>query len=347
MSETAVPVDPTPALAICIPARNEARRLPRLFEALDRLLVPPNAQVAVCLLLDSCTDGSPAIAADYAARGRHPVHIAASERATANAGISRHAAMSLGMAVLGPAGGVLLTTDADSWPRSDWLGATLNALAAADLVAGNVLRSDGQQDQAQDRIERYYGRLHVLRRRVDPVAWEAEAMHHHASGANMAMRTETYGAIGGFAPLVHGEDARLIDDAARAGFRVRRDAASVVHTSARRQGRAQGGLATALHLLDRIGLDGVRVTHPVDQLWQYRQHALARSAFATAEWSPLAAAIGLSTAHLHGVARDCPNAEAFAMRVVPEAPGGMRQIPFTVAEAALAMLAAAPPAQAA
>lgn len=347
MSSLAVPVDPPPVLAICVPARNEAKRLPRLFDALDRLLVPAGTQVMICLFLDSCSDGSAGVTADYAAHSRHPVHIATHDGGSANAGMSRHAAMSLGMAVLGPAGGILLTTDADSWPRADWLGATVNGLASADLVAGNVLRSDGPQDQAQDRIESYYAHLHLLRRRVDPVAWEAEAMHHHASGANMAMRAEVYAALGGFPPLISGEDAQLADDAARAGFRVRRDAASVVHTSARRQGRARGGLATALHLLDRIGLDGVRVTHPVDQLWQYRQHALARRAFGTAEWSPLAAAIGLSTDHLRGVARDCPNGEAFAMRAVPEAPGGMRQIPFEVAEAALAMLTAAPPAQAA
>ena len=340
MSNPGVSADAAPAFAICVPARNEATRLPRLFDALERLALPSRAAVTICLLLDSCTDDSAAITATFAARARFPIHVAARSGAVANAGIARHAAMMLGIAALGDPNGILLSTDADSWPRVDWLDATMTALDAADLVAGDVRRGGAQRDHAQDRIEVYYAGLHALRRRVDPVAWETSATHHHASGANMAMRVATYSAMGGFAPLPNGEDARLLDDAARAGFRVRRDAASVVHTSARRQGRALGGLAAALHALDRTGLAGVRVTHPVDQLWQYRHQALARRVFTTGDLTGLAATVGLGVDHLHGVARDCPNAEAFAMRVVPEAPGGMRQVPLTVAESALAALAA-------
>ena len=54
----------------------------------------------------------------------------------------------------------------------------------------------------------------------------------------------------------------------------------------------------------------------------------------------LSNAIGLTMDHLLGVARDCPNAEAFAMRVVPTPPGGMRQAPLAIAEAALDVLCA-------
>ena len=45
--------------------------------------------------------------------------------------------------------------------------------------------------------------------------------------------------------------------------------------------------------------------------------------------------IGLDADHILGVARDCPNAEAFAMRVVPAAP--LQQlVPLIEAEQALA-----------
>lgn len=336
------------AVAICVPVRNEAARLPRFLDGLDRLAVPPATDVAVCLLLDSCTDGSADIVADYAYRAAFPVHVATACRPDANAGIARHGAMTLGAAVLGNANGILMTTDADSCPQDDWLRITLAALAGADVVAGNVIRRGARRDAAQDRIERYYADLYALRRRVDPVDWEPPVAHPHTSAANIAIRLSTYAALGGFAPVASGEDARLIDDAARAGFRVRREAASVVHTSTRRQGRAEGGLASALDWLDRAGLDPVRVTHPVDQLWQYRHHAAARSAFRRRDFSALAAAIWLSVDHVIGVARDCPNAEAFAMRVVPVAPQGMRQVSLPVAEAALAALvAAADPARAA
>ncbi len=327
-------------MAICVPVRNEAARLPRFFAAIEHLLVGKGTDVTLCLLLDSCTDGSADIAATYASRARHPVKVASSWRSDANAGVARHGAMMLGMSVSNGADDILLTTDADSCPQPDWLQITLAALDASDIVAGNVVRRGRQHDVAQDRIDDYYARLYALRRRVDPVDWEPPVAHHHASGANMALRVGSYTALGGFAPLASGEDARLVDDAARAGFRVRREAASIVHTSTRRQGRAQGGLATTLDLLDRTGLDDVRVTQPVDQLWQYRHHAMARRAFRMRDFPALAAAIRLSTDHVLGVARDCPNAEAFAMRIVPVAPQGMRQVALPAAECALAKLVA-------
>ncbi|MEH3039115.1 MAG: glycosyltransferase [Sphingomonas paucimobilis] len=327
-------------MAICVPARNEAARLPRFFEALERLVAPRDTDVTICLLLDSCTDGSADLAAAYATRARYPVKVANSWRSDANAGVARHGAMMLGMAVLARADDILVTTDADSCPQFDWLQITLAAFDTADVVAGNVVRRGRRHDHAQDRIDDYYARLYALRRRVDPVDWEPPVAHHHASGANMALRVGSYAALGGFAPLTSGEDARLVDDAARAGLRVRREAASVVHTSTRRRGRAQGGLATTLDLLDRTGLDEVRVTHPVDQIWQYRHHAIARRAFRMRNFRALAAAIRLSTDHVLGVARDCPNAEAFAMRIVPVAPQGMRQVPLSVAACALAQIVA-------
>ena len=325
-------------IAICIPARDESDRLPRLFDAIERLVVPPGASIALCLLLDGCIDGSATVCGDYARRSRHSVHIATVERRDANAGIARHRAMRLGASVLGAQGGVLLTTDAHTWPRNDWLLATMAALQEADLIVGNVVCGGGHGEDGADRVELYYARLFALRRHADPVPWEATHFHHHASGANMAMRADIYAALGGFPPLASGEDARLVDDAARAGFRVRHDAASVVHSSARRDGRARDGLAANLRDRDRNGLDNIRVAHPVDQAWQYRAHALARIAFETGDMTNVSSAIGLTLDHLLGVARDCPNAEAFAMRVVPVPPGGMRQVPLAVAETALAAL---------
>ncbi|WP_341209318.1 glycosyltransferase [uncultured Sphingomonas sp.] len=327
-------------VAICVPARDEAARVPRLFEGLDRLAIPGDRSVHVCLLLDGCTDQSAAIVAAYARGAAHRVHVAEAPRSVPNAGVARHRAMMLGVAALGPEGGVLLSTDADGWPATDWLHATLAALRHAELVAGDIVRNGPRADERQDRIEAYYARLHALRRLADPVPWEAASTHHHASGANVALHSTTYAALGGFAPLASGEDARLIDDAGRAGHRVRRDAASIVHTSARRNGRARGGLATALRALDRDGLASVRVAHPLDQLWQYERHALARRAFAAGDLASFTPAIGLSADHLLGVARDCPNGEAFAMRVVPVGPQGMRQVPLPLAERTLAALLA-------
>lgn len=327
------------AIAICIPARDEAERLPRLFDALERLIVPADASVFVSLLLDGCEDTSAALAAIYRARSRHRVSVTSVDRETSNAGRARDRAMRCGIDAAGR-DAILLTTDADSVPAHDWLIAMVAGLDHADLVTGDVVRTGHGAMPEQDRIEEYYARLFTLRRQVDPVPWEAPQTHHHASGANMALRATTYLAMGGFAQVERGEDARLVDDAARAGLRVRRDAASVVQTSDRRIGRARGGLATVLREIDRRGLDGVSVAHPADQLWQYRMQGLARASFAVTAFEPLAARLGLTHDHVIGVARDCPNAEAFAMRVVPVPPGGMRHVPFVTAEATLGVLTA-------
>lgn len=335
------PNDDAPAqIVICIPARDEARELPRLFAALEALAPATIVPVQVCLMLDGCTDASAALATAYRARSRHPVHIQEDADPTPSAGRARGRAMAMGLAVAAGRGALLLTTDADSRPAPDWLVAMAAGLAKADVVAGRIVRSGEQPNLLQDRLERYYDALLALRRRLDPVPWEADVTHHHVGGANLGIGADAYRALGGFLPLTHGEDARLVDDAARAGLRVRRDAACVVRTSDRRQGRAPHGLAQALRHLDGAAATAIRVTHPADAAWQYRMQALARDAFGADRLDRVAAAVGLTHDHVRGVARDCPNAEAFAMRIVPAAPGGMRQVGLPAAEAALALLAA-------
>lgn len=325
-------------LAICVPVRNEEDELPGLFAALERLKVDPGIVVHICLLLDACTDRSVALAAVYRGSSQHAVHIDQVATPTGRAGHARQLACALGLLVGRGAADLLLTTDADSRPEPNWLRAMTAALDLADVVAGRIVRGGVRPSPAQDRVEAYYDALYALRRRLDPVTWEAEATHHHAGGANLGFRGDAYRTLGGFAPVASGEDARIVDEAERAGLRVRRDAACLVLTSDRRLGRARHGLASALRQLDRDDVAAVTVTHPVDAAWQYRHQARARFAYRQDRLALLVPQIGLTLDHLRGVARDCPNAEAFAMRVVPTAPGGMRHIGLAEAEIELARL---------
>lgn len=322
-------------VAICVPARNEADTLPQLFAATERLDRRGTA-TTLCLVLDSCDDRSTAVVRDYAARASLPVWVEHATNPEPNAGLARHRAMLLGERALKGAG-LLLTTDADSVPATDWLQAMVSALGHADVVAGKVVRTVTQPNPMQDRLERYYEALYAARRSIDPVAWEALAPHHQTSGANLGIAVRHYRMLGGFQPIPAGEDAQLVDDAARAGLRVRRDGASMVYTSDRRTGRVIHGFAGGLRALDGDE-DAIEVAHPDDAMWQYRGHALARRAYDDGEVAILADAIGLTPDHLVGVLRDSPNAEAFAMRVVPVPPGGMRRVTLTVAEAQLARL---------
>jgi len=256
-----------------------------------------------------------------------------------NAGRARHRAMTMGLDALAGDDGILLTTDADSMPMPSWLEAMVAALDHADVVIGKVIRTGRHPHALQDRIERYYDALHALRRRLDPVPWEAPLTHHQTTGANMGIRASAYQLLGGFSPVASGEDARLVDEASRAGLSVRRDAAGIVHTSDRREGRATGGMAHILNTLEARDVGAVMVAHPQDAAWQYRMHALVRAAYLENRLERVGVALGLTRDHAVGVARDCPNAEAFAMRIVPEPPRGMRMVSLAVAEDEIARLA--------
>ncbi len=230
--------------------------------------------------------------------------------------------MAMGRDVVGDgADAILLSTDADSYPRSDWVQTSRRALARSDVAAGRIIRMDADRDPTQCRIEAYFDRLHAVRRSIDPVAWDPSPGCHFGGGANLAFRADVYRSLGGFKEVPAGEDAGLLDDAARAGFRVRRDPSMVVWTSSRRVGRAEGGLATMLGASARGVVPAV--ADPTAALWQYEHHAAARRAFADRHDAAARAAfgrkIGLSGDHVLGVARECINAEAFAMRIVPAA----------------------------
>lgn len=325
---------------MCVPVRNEAALLPRLLAALARQTRTDG--FALCLLLDGCTDDSAAVVAARADALPYRVIVReAAGSAAPNAGKARAAAMALGLATVGDAG-ILLSTDADSVPAPDWVANSRAALSIADVAAGLIVRSGGVASPAQDRIEAYYDGLARLRRKLDPVPWDASEPHHYTSAASLACSAATYRMLGGFEPVAAGEDARLVDQAYRLGLRVRRDPAIRVETSTRRDGRARGGLADHLRDLDRDGGGGARMAHPDDVAWRYRRHAIARLAWpALAAAAPaLAETLCCPVDHIVAVAATVDNAEAFAMRVVRDVPGGERLVDLATAEAALARLQA-------
>lgn len=325
-------------VAVCVPVRDEADLLPGFLDAMA--LQRTQARLVLCILFDACSDSSERIVAERT--DGMPFAVVTGRAAAGDgpeAGRARRGAMALGEAAVTGAA-ALLTTDADSLPAPDWVAANLRALAVADLVAGRITRDGTHADPAQDRLEAYYDRLFALRRLLDPVPWEAADTHHCTGGASLAFRAAAYAALGGFRPRRAGEDAAIVDDAHRAGLRVRRDAAVRVETSARRIGRAVGGLADHLRTLaGDASAATIRVSHPDDAAWQYRGHAAARRSFAQladgAPADPLARRIGVPAGGIVEVVRASPNAEAFAMRLVPGNPAGERLVVLADAERAL------------
>jgi len=322
------------AAVVCVPVRNEAALLPRFLDALA-------AQRGVggftlCVLFDACSDESVAIVAARAATLPFEIVTAEAQAGLPNAGLARRRAMELGLSVLAKEDAMIVSTDADSVPADDWLAANRAALRVADVVAGRIVRAGGDPNPVQDRVEAYYDALFALRRAIDPVPWEAPQTHHYTSGASLAFRGRAYRLLGGFEPLPAAEDARLVDAAHRAGLRVRRDAAIRVETSARREGRATGGLADHLRRLD-TGEAEATMAHPAAMVWRYHRQAAARAVWPDPSgYAALAKTLGCDRAEIARVAAGAANAEAFAMQIVPGIPGGERIVSLDEAEIALA-----------
>lgn len=320
-----------PVVAIGIPVRNEVERLPRLLHALSRQ--HDKLPITLCLFFDNCSDGSMELTARLAPRLPFPLVSECDEGdPSPNAGKARRRAMALALK-MAPSGFVL-TTDADSVPDPDWIGASVDALMHADIVAGRITRAASLAQDLQQRVSSYFDRLHQLRRRLDPVPWEDALTHHWTSGASLGFRAPVYAALGGFPGVPNGEDAALVDTAMRAGYRVRRDARVVVHTSSRRQGRALLGLAAALTHFDAHA-QVPDVVHPVDEAWRFGMQAEARASFERGDLMPLARALRLDEADVLRTALDAVNSEAFAAKIVGTPPSGMRLVSLAHAEAVL------------
>lgn len=328
-------------VAVCVPVRDEARRLPALVGA---LAAQANAgDFRLCLVFDgdepllrtrvarmARADGL-ALVCRSIARGRTP-----------NAGRARRAALALGLeAVAGRSDALLLTTDADSVPASDWIAASRAALAEVDVVAGYVRRDNRPALPVRDRLEAYLERLYDLERELDPITYEPPRSHPGIGGASLGFRADVYCALGGFSERPYEEDLEIVAAARRAGYRLRRDRAVRVTTSSRLFGRARCGLADDLRG-QRAAHDLPRVEHPVEAVARYRRSAAARRAFlagaSDAELTELAATLELTHDELRRAALAAPSADAFALAVVPPA-ATPRDVDLATAEIELARLA--------
>jgi glycosyltransferase involved in cell wall biosynthesis len=263
VSKTVILSPSAPLAVVAIPAKNEAKRIGACLAALqdqrdlDGRRLPPSAFKMVVLAND-CSDNT-ANAARAMADPRVKVVELRLPSQHANAGGARRAAMEAAMALL-PDGrpGLVCTTDADSRPRPDWLAQILKSIqAGAQAVAGAV---DFEPEEAQTlrfsalrRLEGRYAALQAeVMARVDPETHNPWPNHIWAWGANLAVTADAYRRVGGLPPAPLAEDRAFIDALRRHDVPVRHCLEARVWTSARRQGRAPGGLASLVddHVAD-------------------------------------------------------------------------------------------------
>lgn len=306
-----------PPIAICIPVRDERRNMAGLIAALagQRNAGAP----VVAMVFDGCHDGSDLVAA--AAAASHGVVLRAESLprcASPDAGRARGAALALGRRIVG-AQGMLLTTDADTRPASDWVARSVEVLRGADLVCGRIERQRHAADVWRVPIEAYLDRLHAVHRAIDPVAGDATPSHWQQGGASLGMTAATWDRLSDETLPATGEDRALVRAARLAGLGVRQDPAVRVRTSSRLKGRAVGGLADALRHGRAEAASGNEpmMEHPDDVIARVHRSAVARAAFPPTDVAGLAAQLGIPAAEVSAAALAATSADAFATALPP------------------------------
>lgn len=241
----------TRPVAVCVPARNEAQRLPALLAALADQSVSFPVNVALCI--NNSTDGSEqeVAAAVGRARGRLRVRISRQEFPPdlAHAGSARRAAMNLAADWLGDQHALLVSTDADCRPPPHWLAENLATAKPMCIVGGRIELDEAEAEHwpslfmMRRRFDDYWHRVREIEDEVDPLPWDLPPRHGDHTGASLALTVGLYRAAGGVPLVPSGEDRALVAAAMAAGGRLVHPPEVWTRASARPDGRASGGMA--------------------------------------------------------------------------------------------------------
>ena len=321
------------ACVVCVPARDEAERLPRLLTTLaGQDGVSPEARLRVVVLANNCTDGTAdAVRALRESGAIDRLDLRVMEEtlsgAQAHVGTARRMALDAGAGWLEAddrPDGVLLTTDADARLPPGWITANLRALRAADVVGGRLVIDD---DAGTDPklaalhagIERYWAGVRRLEDLLDPPPHDPAPRHGDHTGASLALPAALYRAVGGLPPLPCGEDNALVGRLREHGARLRHCPDVRVTVSARRQGRVSGGMASEMLRRARVLAGEADYLLPEAAHWQalILRRAALRRAFPLGAHARAAACLrlGLGAEDLAAVLeRGCPNDIAFVER---------------------------------
>lgn len=217
--------DPT-GIWVVVPAHDEEDLIGACLASIEVAAARVTVPVVTTVVLDACTDHT----AD-----RIPSGVRSVEVLHRNAGAARWSGL-LG-APVGP-GIWYATTDADSLVPPSWFeGILASARAGHDVVAGTIVVDDWEHRDP---------RLRPLH----DAGYRQEAGHRHIHGANLALASTVYQAVGGFRALPEHEDVDLVTRCGEAGYRIDWSGQPPVITSARRTNRAPGGFAGFLNRLE-------------------------------------------------------------------------------------------------
>ncbi len=237
--------------AVCIPARNEEQAIGATLDALGAAMADYRGTGCVVLAINDTADRTASIAHGWAQARGIPTLIARFDLPIAErtAPRTRRIAMDLGQRLV--PGGTLLTTDADTLVERGWIARNLAELSCgADLVCGQIALDPDELAVLPRRVHRI-GAAEAEFFALTEELWHrwtgsAEPLHIRASGASLALRAETYGAVGGLPTPPFAEDKALCTLVRGHGYTaIALDMPDTV-SSARLWGRAANGCGHAL-----------------------------------------------------------------------------------------------------
>lgn len=264
---------------MCVPARDEVDRLPRLLQALAEQDF--SGALPVLIALNNTTDGSREVVERMARELHSSLTIRLDEQTfsseDAHAGSARRRAMDVGVELLGGDGqAVLITTDADARPPVDWVRRNLDSFdQGADLVGGALVLDDEEPvspyvQSRWDALAAYWRAVRAIEDEIDPVAWDPPPRHGDHTGGSLAITIEAYRAAGGVPQIPVGEDAGLVMNARAVGFRLSHPASVWTRVSSRTDARVVGGMATKMRALAGGAPDAMAA--PSLEQWRERAH---------------------------------------------------------------------------
>lgn len=222
-------------IGIVIPAHNEAMTITKCLASVQTAIeqLPSTITATVIVVLDSCRDDTLALVESMRVKSAGVNYLCCDYQCVGQVrdlGI-RHAIAS--------GATWLACTDADSVVTPDWLIQQIAHTKAqpTDMICG-VVSVDS------------WAHLTPQTRKDYMAHYQDKMGHRHIHGANLSFSTESYLAVGGFAPLGCHEDVDLVKRFESKGYAITWSNRVRVITSSRLQARATEGFAAFLANLE-------------------------------------------------------------------------------------------------
>lgn len=286
---TTVPPLQSCRICVVIPVRNEADNLQRVIQALAQQVNDEGCSIdfdsyEILLLANNCSDKTVSVARKlsrlYPALRLHTIAVSL-PKSTACVGKARQMAMDEAyrrLSSIGIKGRIIASTDGDTEVSPNWISALITEFdQGVDAVGGRILTHRANAPEIDKCVSLYFLRIlghdyltSQIECLLDPQPHDSWPRHGQYYGANMAVSAEMYGKIGGMPSVKDEEDVALYKQLKRADAKIRHSLSVRVLTSARRNGRATGGLAERLEELAQTSQEKKAIFVELPQITEAR-----------------------------------------------------------------------------